>query len=61
MSSGNVLGNRVVVIGAGMGGLFAAGALRGHFREIILIEKDPLPAGPSSAWGCPRDRTATRC
>lgn len=54
MPSGSVLGNRAVVIGAGVGGLFAAGAMRGHFREIILLEKDPLPASPEFRMGVPQ-------
>ena len=38
------LGARALVIGAGVGGLLAAGALSRHFREVTILEKDVLPS-----------------
>jgi 2-polyprenyl-6-methoxyphenol hydroxylase-like FAD-dependent oxidoreductase len=51
-----ILGRRAVVIGAGIGGLSAAGALAGHFEHVDILERDLLPAGASSRPGTPQDR-----
>ncbi|WP_152535413.1 FAD-binding protein [Bradyrhizobium sp. Ai1a-2] len=40
---GRVIGKQVVVIGAGMAGLAAAGALADHFERVIVLERDRLP------------------
>lgn len=40
--AGNDLG-RVVILGAGMAGLWSALALAPHAREIVLLERDPPP------------------
>jgi len=45
---------RAVVIGAGIGGLTAAGALAGHFDEVTVLERDALPAAASSRAGTPQ-------
>ncbi|WP_030813554.1 NAD(P)/FAD-dependent oxidoreductase [Streptomyces sp. NRRL F-2799] len=47
----------VVVIGAGMSGLLAAAALAGH-ADVILVERDTLPAGPEPRRGVPQARHA---
>ncbi|TDI62875.1 MAG: hypothetical protein E2O92_00215 [Alphaproteobacteria bacterium] len=39
----NLLGNRAIVVGAGMGGLMAAGVLARYFSEVIILDKDDLP------------------
>ncbi|RXT49369.1 squalene monooxygenase [Bradyrhizobium betae] len=49
-------GQRAVVIGAGMGGLSAAGALASAFREVIILEREALPASVMSRAGVPQDR-----
>ncbi|MEO8113693.1 MAG: FAD-dependent oxidoreductase, partial [Phenylobacterium sp.] len=43
---------RVLVIGAGMAGLWAALALAPTGREIVLLERDPPapPGGPDAAF-----------
>ena len=38
------LGKRAVVIGAGMGGLTAAGALAQYFERVDILERDRLRA-----------------
>ncbi|MEZ2133136.1 MULTISPECIES: NAD(P)/FAD-dependent oxidoreductase [unclassified Sinorhizobium] len=43
-----------VVVGAGVGGLAAAGALADHFENVILLERDELPPGPRSRSGVPQ-------
>ncbi|MEJ0064293.1 MAG: FAD-dependent monooxygenase [Caulobacteraceae bacterium] len=50
------IGKRAVVIGAGMGGLAAAGALVGHFDEVVVLERDSLPARPDQRAGAPQGR-----
>jgi flavin-dependent dehydrogenase len=50
------VGQRAVVIGAGIGGLCAAGALSSYFREIVVLERDALPTSAMSRGGTPQDR-----
>src|SRR5215471_8269935 len=50
------LGQRAVVIGAGMGGLSAAGALAQHFERVDILERDRLTATVGSRSGTPQDR-----
>jgi 2-polyprenyl-6-methoxyphenol hydroxylase-like FAD-dependent oxidoreductase len=47
---------RAVVIGAGMGGLLAAGALTRHFDDIVLIERDRLDQAMANRKGVPQGR-----
>ena len=49
-------GQRAVVIGAGIGGLSAAGALSSAFREVIILEREAVPASVMSRAGVPQDR-----
>lgn len=51
----NLVGRRAVVIGAGISGLSAAGALRGHFEEVVVLERDDLPATAQPRSGTPQD------
>jgi len=46
------MAERVVIIGAGMGGLMSALALSGAGREILLLDRDPPPpeGGPDAAF-----------
>jgi 2-polyprenyl-6-methoxyphenol hydroxylase-like FAD-dependent oxidoreductase len=50
------VGRRAVVIGAGIGGLSAAGVLARHFEEVVILERDNLPASAMSRSGTPQDR-----
>jgi len=50
------IGRRAVVIGAGIGGLSAAGALASHFEEVIVLDRDALPSSAASRAGTPQDR-----
>lgn len=43
-----------VVVGAGVGGLAAAGALADHFENVVLLERDELRPGPHSRSGVPQ-------
>jgi len=47
-------GERAVVLGAGMGGLLAAGALAGAFDRVTVIERDALPAGVAPRRAIPQ-------
>src|SRR6516162_1383592 len=50
------LGGRAVVIGAGMGGLAAAGALAKHIQHVDILERDRLTTSVGSRSGTPQDR-----
>jgi 2-polyprenyl-6-methoxyphenol hydroxylase-like FAD-dependent oxidoreductase len=47
---------QAVVIGAGMGGLTAAGALADHFDQVVVLERDTLPSEPTYRAGTPQAR-----
>jgi 2-polyprenyl-6-methoxyphenol hydroxylase-like FAD-dependent oxidoreductase len=51
-----LIGRRVVVIGAGIGGLSAAGALAPYFSEVVILERDVLPQAAQSRLGVPQGR-----
>jgi len=44
------------VIGAGMGGLAAAGALADFFDQVVVLERDTLPSEPAHRAGTPQAR-----
>jgi 2-polyprenyl-6-methoxyphenol hydroxylase-like FAD-dependent oxidoreductase len=50
------LGRRAVVVGAGIGGLAAAGALAQHFERAEVLERDRLATSVASRSGTPQDR-----
>jgi len=50
------LGRRAVVVGAGIGGLAAAGALAQYFERVDILERDQLAATVRSRSGTPQDR-----
>jgi 2-polyprenyl-6-methoxyphenol hydroxylase-like FAD-dependent oxidoreductase len=50
------IGKQAVVIGAGMAGLTAAGALADHFDNVVILERDTLPSEPTYRAGTPQDR-----
>jgi 2-polyprenyl-6-methoxyphenol hydroxylase-like FAD-dependent oxidoreductase len=52
----SILGRRAVVIGAGIGGLSAAGALAGFFEQVDVLERDDLAQSVGSRAGTPQDR-----
>jgi 2-polyprenyl-6-methoxyphenol hydroxylase-like FAD-dependent oxidoreductase len=43
-----------IVLGAGIGGLLAAGALSRHFEIVLIIERDRLPTTPEPRVGVPQ-------
>ena len=49
---------RAVVVGAGMAGLLTARVLREHFPEVLVVDRDPLPASASQRRGVPQGRHA---
>jgi 2-polyprenyl-6-methoxyphenol hydroxylase-like FAD-dependent oxidoreductase len=51
-----LIGKQAVVIGAGMGGLTAAGALADHFDNVVVLERDTLPSEPTYRAGTPQAR-----
>lgn len=50
------IGKQAVVIGAGMGGLTAAGALADRFDQVVVLERDTLPSEPTYRAGTPQAR-----
>ena len=50
------IGKQAVVIGAGMGGLTAAGALADRFDRVVVLERDNLPSEPAHRAGTPQAR-----
>ena len=51
-----LIGKQAVVIGAGMAGLTAAGALADHFDQVVVLERDTLPSEPTYRAGTPQAR-----
>jgi hypothetical protein len=53
--SATKIGRQAVVIGAGMAGLAAAGAVADYFEWVIVLERDRLPnqAAPGSNTTAP--------
>jgi 2-polyprenyl-6-methoxyphenol hydroxylase-like FAD-dependent oxidoreductase len=47
---------QAVVIGAGMGGLATAAALRRHVDRVTIVERDDLPSIPAARSGVPQGR-----
>ena len=43
MAQGGHLGERAIVVGGGMGGLFSARVLSEHFDEVIVLDRDTEP------------------
>ena len=54
--SNRYAGERAVVIGAGMGGLPAAQVLADYFREVVVLERDVLPADATPRPGVPQGK-----
>ncbi len=50
------LGKRALVIGAGVSGLAAAGALASRFEQVVVLERDSLADDPSHRPGTPQSR-----
>ncbi len=44
MTDGAKLGERAVVVGSGMGGLFTARVLSDYFEEVVVLDRDHEPA-----------------
>jgi 2-polyprenyl-6-methoxyphenol hydroxylase-like FAD-dependent oxidoreductase len=57
----NFFGRRAVVVGGGIGGLSAAGALAGYFEQVDVLERDCLAASAESRPVPPRIATRTAC
>jgi len=53
---GKKIGKQAIVIGAGMAGLAAAGALADHFERVIVLERDGLSDHAVPRAGTPQSR-----
>ena len=49
------LGQRAIVIGAGVGGSSAADALSRGFENVVVLERDPPPSSAASRSGTPQE------
>src|SRR5262245_44903555 len=52
------IGDHAVVVGASMGGLFAARVLADSYRRVTIVERDLLPEFGSARKGVPQGRHA---
>ena len=50
------LGRKAVVLGGSVAGLCAAGALAPHFDEVLVLERDELPADAEHRRGVPQSK-----
>src|SRR6202140_2361818 len=50
------LGQRAVVVGAGLGGLSAARVLADYFDEVIILDRDELPDDAAPRAGVPQGK-----
>jgi len=55
------LGKRAVIVGAGLGGLSAAGVLSDYFDEVRILDRDELPDGTIPRPGVPQVNISTAC
>lgn len=55
-SSRSYLGRRAIVVGAGFGGLSAAGVLSDYFEEIMILDRDELPEDATGRPGVPQGK-----
>jgi 2-polyprenyl-6-methoxyphenol hydroxylase-like FAD-dependent oxidoreductase len=54
--AGRKIGKQAIVIGAGMAGLAAAGAVADYFERVIVLERDRLPNQAVPRLGVPQSR-----
>jgi 2-polyprenyl-6-methoxyphenol hydroxylase-like FAD-dependent oxidoreductase len=52
----SLIGRRAIVIGAGIGGCSAARALADYFEQVVIVERDSLPAEPIPRSGVPQSQ-----
>lgn len=52
----NLIGQRAIVIGAGIGGLSVAGVLAPYFRQVLILERDVLEPAAQPRLGVPQGR-----
>jgi 2-polyprenyl-6-methoxyphenol hydroxylase-like FAD-dependent oxidoreductase len=49
-------GERAIVVGCGLGGLSAARALSGRFRQVVIVDRDEPPDGATPRPGVPQGK-----
>jgi glycine/D-amino acid oxidase-like deaminating enzyme len=54
------LGKTAVVLGGSAAGLCAAGALSPHFDQVLVLERDELPAEAEHRRGVPQTTSSPR-
>jgi 2-polyprenyl-6-methoxyphenol hydroxylase-like FAD-dependent oxidoreductase len=48
--------NQAIVIGGSIAGLLAARVLTDHFKQVTIVERDPLPSRPAARQGVPQSQ-----
>jgi 2-polyprenyl-6-methoxyphenol hydroxylase-like FAD-dependent oxidoreductase len=56
ISKNSLLGQRAVVVGAGVSGLSAARALVDYFHEVVILDRDDLPDDSAPRPGVPQGK-----
>jgi 2-polyprenyl-6-methoxyphenol hydroxylase-like FAD-dependent oxidoreductase len=54
LMTSTLIGERAVVVGAGMAGLPAARALADYFEQVVVLERDSLPSNAAHRMGTPQ-------
>ncbi|MGH7746690.1 MAG: FAD-dependent oxidoreductase, partial [Candidatus Dormibacteria bacterium] len=52
----DAIARRAVVVGSGMAGLFSARVLADCFHEVVVIDRDDIPATPGTRRGVPQGK-----
>ena len=52
----SLIGKQALVVGAGMGGLTAARVLADYFEQVLVLERDTLPAQAKARSGIPQGK-----
>jgi 2-polyprenyl-6-methoxyphenol hydroxylase-like FAD-dependent oxidoreductase len=55
-SKNHYLGERAIVVGGGLAGLSAAGALSDRFRQVVILDRDELPDDATPRPGVPQGK-----
>ena len=52
----DTMGERAIVVGSGMAGLFVARVLSDHFDDVLVLDRDDVPEGAETRDGVPQGK-----